>query len=298
MNIHHLELFYYVARHGGITEAVRNIPYGIQQPAVSGQVAQLEEYLGVVLFQRRPFALTPAGEKLYRFIEPFFSNVQNVAAELQGGKARQVRIGASTVILRDHLPRFFKKVRARFPNLKITLREGYQMELEALLQKEEIDLALTVIEKKPPSGIHSLPLVSLPLALLVEASGGVTAPEQLWSRDRIQEPLICLPAHEAISRHFQQGLSRRGVDWFPGMEVSSIDLIETYVAGGFGIGVSVRVPKARVPDGVRVIPLPPAEFEPISVGALWRGKIPAVMQALLDELQAGAKRLAEPDAEQ
>ena len=49
MNIHHLELFYYVARHGGITEAVRNIPYGIQQPAVSGQVAQLEEYLGVTL---------------------------------------------------------------------------------------------------------------------------------------------------------------------------------------------------------------------------------------------------------
>ena len=63
MNIHHLELFYYVARHGGITEAVRNIPYGIQQPAVSGQVAQLEEYLGVTLFQRRPFELTPAGKK-------------------------------------------------------------------------------------------------------------------------------------------------------------------------------------------------------------------------------------------
>jgi len=164
MNIHHLELFYYVARHGGISEAVRNIPYGIQQPAVSGQVAQLEEYLGVVLFQRRPFALTPAGEKLYRFIEPFFSNVQNVAAELQGGKARQVRIGASTIILRDHLPEFFSKVRDRYPNLKITLREGYQMELEALLLKGEIDLALTVIEKKSPPGIHSLSLVSLPLA--------------------------------------------------------------------------------------------------------------------------------------
>jgi hypothetical protein len=29
---HHLELFYYVARFGGISEAVRNIPYGIQQP--------------------------------------------------------------------------------------------------------------------------------------------------------------------------------------------------------------------------------------------------------------------------
>ena len=62
MNIHHLELFYYVARHGGIMPAVRNIPYGIQQPAVSAQVAQLEEFLGVTLFQRRPFALTPEGE--------------------------------------------------------------------------------------------------------------------------------------------------------------------------------------------------------------------------------------------
>src|SRR3954467_4971250 len=97
MNIHHLELFYYVARHRGITEAVRSIPYGIQQPAVSGQVAQLEEYLGVTLFQRRPFALTPAGEKLYGFIHPFFSNVEKLATELQVGTPRQIRIGASTI---------------------------------------------------------------------------------------------------------------------------------------------------------------------------------------------------------
>src|SRR5206468_12584439 len=62
-NIHHLELFYYVARHGGISEAVRNIPYGIQQPAVSAQIIQLEESLGVTLFNRRPFSLTVGGEK-------------------------------------------------------------------------------------------------------------------------------------------------------------------------------------------------------------------------------------------
>ena len=67
-NIHHLELFYFVAKHGGIAGAVRNIPYGIQQPAVSGQIAQLEEHLGVTLFQRRPFSLTPAGKKLFDFI--------------------------------------------------------------------------------------------------------------------------------------------------------------------------------------------------------------------------------------
>ena len=55
MNIHHLELFYYVAKHEGISGAVRNMPYGIQQPAVSAQVIQLENDLGITLFQRRPF---------------------------------------------------------------------------------------------------------------------------------------------------------------------------------------------------------------------------------------------------
>ena len=45
MNVHHLELFYYVARHGGISSAVRHMPYGIQQPAVSSQVLQLEKTL-------------------------------------------------------------------------------------------------------------------------------------------------------------------------------------------------------------------------------------------------------------
>ena len=47
MNVHHLELFYYVAKHEGITAAVRKMPYGIQQPAVSGQILQLERDLGV-----------------------------------------------------------------------------------------------------------------------------------------------------------------------------------------------------------------------------------------------------------
>src|SRR5215831_2893726 len=159
MNIHHLELFYYVARHRGITEAVRNIPYGIQQPAVSGQVAQLEEFLGVVLFQRRPFALTPAGEKLYKFIQPFFDNLEAIAGELQGGKTRQIRIGASSIVLRDHLPEFFRNVRRKFPNLKIALREGWQAELESFLQKEDLDLAVTVIEKKAAPGIHSVALI-------------------------------------------------------------------------------------------------------------------------------------------
>jgi DNA-binding transcriptional LysR family regulator len=288
MNIHHLELFYYVARHGGITEGVRNIPYGIQQPAVSGQVAQLEEYLGVTLFQRRPFSLTPAGEKLYRFIEPFFANLDAIASDLQGGKARQVRIGASTIVLRDHLPELCQTVRKRFPNLKIALREGYPADFENLLMKGELDLAVTTIERKPPSGLHSIALVHLPLVLLVEKSSRITSAEQLWDRDKIDEPLICLPPAEAVSKNFQQGLTKIGVDWFPAIEVSSLELIETYVANGFGTGVSVQVPAPRVSPRVRLVPLP--DFPPVVLGALWRGKTSALLQAFLDEIQLRAKR--------
>ena len=291
MNIHHLELFYFVARHGGITEAVRNIPYGIQQPAVSGQVAQLEEYLGVTLFQRRPFALTPAGQKLYQFIQPFFANLDLIASELQGGKARQIRIGASTIVLREHLPEVFQNVRKRFPNLKISLREGYPMEFENLLQMEELDLAITAIEKKPAPGLHSVALVKLPLVLLVPKGSRVTAAGQLWEQDKIAEPLICLPAAEALCKNFQQGLARLGVDWFPSMEVSSVDLIETYVANGFGIGLSVQVPNTKLLPTVRRLPLP--DFAPVVLGALWRGKTSALLQAFLDEFQLRAKRFSQ-----
>jgi DNA-binding transcriptional LysR family regulator len=292
MNIHHLELFYYVARHGGITEAVRNIPYGIQQPAVSGQVAQLEEYLGVILFQRRPFQLTPPGEKLYKFVQPFFSSLDVIASELQGGKTWRMRIGASTIVLRDHLPAFFRGVRKKYPSLKIALREGHRAELESALLREELDLAVTLIEKNSGPGLRSVPLLELPLVLLVEQGSALTSAAQLWQRDHIQEPLICLPEVEGICRNFQQGLARLGVDWFPSIEVSSIDLIETYVANGFGIGVSVQVPKAVHAVGIRALPLPPAEFAPVVMGALWRGKITAMLQSLLDEMQLRAKALA------
>lgn len=291
MNIHHLELFYYVARHGGITQAVRNIPYGIQQPAVSGQVAQLEEYLGVILFQRRPFALTPAGEKLYKFIYPFFSSLDVIAGELQGGEPRQIRIGASTIVLRDHLPEFFHNVKRKYPRLKIALREGYQAELESLLQKEELDLAVTLIEKKSAPGIHSTALLELPLTLLVQTKAEITSAEQLWRCDKIEQPLICLPEAETLCKHFQQGLRRLGVDWFTGIEVSSIDLIETYVANGFGIGLSVLIPKAKLSPNLRSIPLSKSEFAPVIVGALWRGKTSVLLQGLLDELRLRARRL-------
>ena len=289
MNVHHLELFYYVARHGGIMEAVRNIPYGIQQPAVSSQIAQLEEYLGVTLFQRRPFALTPAGEKLYAFIQPFFANLDKMGDELQGGQARHFRIGASTIVLRDHLPGLFQDVRKKFPGLKMSLREGFPAQLEALLQAGEIDLAITLIEKKSAPGIHSLALLELSPVLLVQTDSRLKSAEELWRRDKIDEPLICFPPGEPLGKSFQQRLGELGVDWFPSIEASSADLIETYVANGLGIGVSAAIPEKPLSAKVRALPL--AGFPPVTIGASWRGRKMPLLQAFLDELKLRAAKL-------
>jgi DNA-binding transcriptional LysR family regulator len=291
MNVHHLELFYYVARHGGISEAVRNIPYGIQQPAVSGQIAQLEEFLGVTLFHRRPFSLTPPGQKLYRFIEPFFAGLDGMAQELQGGATHQLRIGSMNVVLRDYLPELLQTARRKFPRLKFALRSDYPPQLEAMLQRQEIDVAIVLTDKKPPAGFHSVVLLELPLILVVPKESPLIRAEELWARDKIEEPLICLPATEVICKNFQQGLGRLGVDWFPGVEINSTDGIEMYVAGGFGIGLSVAVPKAKISPKVRLLDLP--GFAPVLVAALWRGKPSPPLRALLDEMQAEARRLQE-----
>jgi len=289
MNIHHLELFYYVARHGGITGAVRNMPYGIQQPAVSGQISQLEEFLGTTLFHRRPFSLTPAGEKLYRFIEPFFTGLEAMTTQLQGGAVHQIRIGSSDQVLRDHMPELLQVVRKKFPELRITLREGYQPELESMLAQQEIDLAVTLTERKPPSGVHSVALLELPLILVVPSSSPLTDAGELWKRDKILELLICLPPNEALSKNFQQGLRRLGIEWFPSIEINSVDAIETYVANGFGIGLSVSIPKTRMSPKVRSLPL--KGFPNVVLGALWRGRPSPPLKKLLDELQARARRL-------
>lgn len=94
-NIHHLELFYYVARFGGVSAAARQIPYGIQQPAISAQILQLEDSLGVTLFVRRPFKLTREGVLLFDFVAPFFGGIEDVSKSLRGGAERRLRIAAA-----------------------------------------------------------------------------------------------------------------------------------------------------------------------------------------------------------
>ncbi|MCU0782619.1 MAG: LysR family transcriptional regulator [Verrucomicrobia bacterium] len=289
MNIHHLELFYYVARHGGISEAVRNMPYGIQQPAISGQIIQLEADLGTTLFQRRPFSLTPAGAQLYDFIKPFFDNLAPMAEKLRGGVSQHLRIAASEIMVRDHLPRLLQELRKKFPKLKVSLREGYHPQVVTWLQQLEVDIAIGLLGGKPPAGINSVPLFQMPLVLLVPRNSELKSAGELWQRDRIEETLITVPSNQPIRRAFEEGLAKRKVDWFGGIEVSTVEMVQTYVANGYGIGVTVDVPKTKYHPQVR--PLALEEFEPVTFGVLWQGRHNPLLDAFLKILENAAREI-------
>jgi len=290
MNIHHLELFYYVARHGGISEAVRNMPYGIQQPAISGQVIQLEEFLGATLFHRRPFSLTPPGRELYEFIKPFFDNLTPMAEKLRGGVSQHLRIAASETVLRSFLPEMLQELRGRFPKLKVTLREGYHPQVVTWLQQLEIDVAIGLLGGKPPPGVNSLPLLKLPLVLLVPKTNPLASAEELWRRDRIEETVITVPSNEPIQRAFREGLAGREVDWLGGIEVSSVEMAQTYVANGYGFGVTVHlpgVPGLELHPKVRPVAL--EGFDELTFGVLWQGRRTSVLDSLLKILERHAQ---------
>lgn len=290
MNVHHLELFYYVARFGGITQAARGMPYGIQQPAISGQILLLEEDLGTKLFNRRPFALTPAGDELYAFIEPFFSRVQPMRDKIRGEANLRLRLASSITILRDHVPELLIELRKRFPNVRPSLREANQAFAEELLQGQEIDLAITEMAGKPAPGLRSEPLVKLPLVLLVPADCTFRTAREVWTSQTL--PLIGFPESETLTRLFLDHLHKLEVHWPLTLQVSGLELIETYAAAGFGAGVGPQIPGHVYRKGVKALQLP--GFPNFVVSALWQGKLPPLADHFLKLVRKRAEQLTAP----
>lgn len=292
MNVHHLELFYYVARHGGIMEAVRNMPYGIQQPAISGQLLQLESYLGVKLFRRRPFELLPAGTDLYEFIRPFFGELGNMEKRLRSASREILRVAAPVVALRDHLPRVLQEVRKKFPHLQLTLRAGQQPQVEAWLERQEIDFAITLLEGQGAKGLNHMPLLELPLVLLVPKASRFRAASEIFealATESLEDPLISITAVELAPRRFREFLESRSLEWPSRVEVTDLELVEVYVQSGFGIGLSLAIPGGSPAKDLRVLPI--SDITPLRLGAVWQGAPTAVMSTLIETLRSYVEKI-------
>ena len=289
LNVHHLELFYYVARHGGISSAVRHMPYGIQQPAVSAQILLLEKDLGVKLFDRQPFRLTAAGEQLMEFADPFFSNLEAIAQRLRNGAQPQLRVAASEVVLRTHFPAVLERLKHHHPQVRLGLRSGFDTELATWLREGQADLVIMPLHGRPPAQMQSLTLLRLPLVLLVPRKLKVKSAADLWANRTPAHALISMPPRESVSVIFQRGLKKRGVEWPVTIEASSLSVITQSVADGRGAGVSVLLPELVKRPNIQMLVLD--DFEMLEVAALWRGELTPLLRAFLEESQRYATEL-------
>ncbi len=286
-NLHYLELFYYLARHRGVSEAARQMPYGVQPSTISRQVAYLEEQVGSTLFERRPFALTPTGQQLYGFVREFFDQLPSMADSLRRGLPVTVRVGGAPVALREYLPPVFREVRATFPELHLVLKEGLPAQIAEWLARGAIDLAVTILEETVPEHYVTEPLVRLPFVLLVPARSSLRNVAAIWRRPK-SAPVLVGPHHDdAISRAFRKGLAGRGVHWPVGLEVNSLELVETLVLNGFGLGLSVEVPGRKLRAGLRALPF--RDLPPLQVGMIWQLRPQPAVEALASALRKQAR---------
>ena len=256
------------------------LPYGIQQPALSSQIRQLEDELGVKLFVRQPFQLTLGGAKLMAFAGPFFDHIDVVGASLADAESTLVRVAASEIVLRDHMPSVIRRVKQKHAGLRLVLRDPPPAQVETLLRNRELDLAVsTGMRPRSGSGLQARRLMRVPLVLLVHRKSRLRSAAELWARRRIEEPLVSsVPAPNDV---FQEGLKRRRVVWTAAIEATSLDLVTWYVAHEHGIGVSIALPQLIAHRDVRALPLD--GFPPVEILAIWRGDPNPVLRTVLDE---------------
>lgn len=149
MNSKQALYFKTIAQFGTITAAARQLY--ITQPSLSQTLRQMEQEAGIPLFDRStsPFHLTYAGERYLKAAEAMLELDARLKAEMDsirredGGRLRLgISVTRSMQVLPDVLPIFNRE----YPKVSIELTESASANLESLLLKGQIDLALAATE--------------------------------------------------------------------------------------------------------------------------------------------------------
>jgi DNA-binding transcriptional LysR family regulator len=193
-----------------------------------------------------------------------------------------IRLAASPFVLQEHLLPVFEEVRRGFPGLRFNLKQACPFQIAELFEARKIELALTTLSQPPPPGCQSRVVAQLESVLLVPKSSRYRKAERIWKRKPLTQTLIAPPSHDPISRKFHRELARNHVIWKPDIQLESIDLIETYVLNGLGVGVSVVVPGRTFAPGLRALALP--GFPTVDVGVIWQGSLQPAAEAFVNIL--------------
>lgn len=143
MEFRQLEYFLGVASELHFSKASEKL--FIAQPALSRQIQQLEQNLGVLLFERdkRNVKLTPAGEYLCVEATRLLSQLNNIKHRTQlihSGEEGDIRIGHPGSAVYSVIPPLLSSLKLHFPNIKANLSEVLDSYILIALKNHEIDV--------------------------------------------------------------------------------------------------------------------------------------------------------------
>ena len=253
-----LRVFAAAARHQSFGKAAEELH--LTPPAVSMQIRELEEHVGLPLFDRsgRQVALTVTGEYLLVYVRKVLATLkdaEDAIARFRGLETGRVSIGMVSTA-KYFVPRLLAQFRQEHPAIEVKLAVGGNREqLVALLQANEVDLA---IMGRPP---RELATRAEPFA--VHPHSVVTAPDHPLMRIG-HAPASLLNNYEFIIRETGSGTRAAMEKFFAdhrlqprvAMEMASNETIKQAVMAGMGvsflslhtIGLERRAGLLAVPD--------------------------------------------------
>lgn len=168
-----LEYLIAVAEHEHFGKAAAAVH--VSQPALSGQIKKVEEFLGMQLFERsnRRVAITPIGEQVVDQARVVLEEARKIADLVRSANeplCGNLRLGAITTLGPYYWPHVLAPLRKRFPKLTLHLREGMTDELLADLRAGTLDAVLASPTAAFDDSLRVLPLFMEPFLLAAPKS--------------------------------------------------------------------------------------------------------------------------------
>jgi DNA-binding transcriptional LysR family regulator len=187
-----LKVFYTVAHKLSFTKAATEL--FITQPAVTKHIHELEQHLGTALFRRNgnTISLTAAGEVVLRYSEKIFATYAALEAEL--GQLNDVtsgnlRIGASTTIAQNILPRILALFKKAYPSISYTFTQGNTDSISLQVIAEKLDIALVEGNSHFPQIAYE-PFAKDEIVLVTRTNSTIARKTEIKPDELLQIPLV------------------------------------------------------------------------------------------------------------
>lgn len=246
MELTPLKSFLEVAREGHVTRAAARLH--LTQPAVSAQLAKLEDELGVALFHRTPkrMVLTEAGRLFLAHVEQALrtlSDGQRALAELSGMARGTLSIGGGATATTYLLPPLLGRFHEAYPGIQLFVREqGSQGVVEAVLAGD-LDLGVVTLPLDPTRGrprLHVEVWTEDELRLIVPPGHALAGQDRFRWASLQGAPVVLFEAGTSVRDLIDGRLAAAGIEVQIVMELRSIESIKQMVAQGIGAGFVSR----------------------------------------------------------